>query len=313
VARATLAVLVPRPGDDPAPPESRPLGRIALALEREDIDLVFAFWARHGRVTGVRARPGRWEPAPFEFVWAAYDRYPSRGERDLHQALLAGLRGVPVVNDPEAVRLCRDKVATQHRIEAHVPMPEVETDPARFADRLRDWGAGFLKPRFGSFGDGISRVVPGDPLPAEILGDPPILQRALAPPEGWAGWSVRVLVQREVDGRWIGGHPVVRRSRTDPVVNAARGAEVAALEDLRPVREVVQVALDAAQALVGDDPLVVELGVDVVLDRELRPWVVEVNGTPRGRLEVLAAGDPRWAPAHFEAAARPLRYLAARV
>ncbi|MEQ1504663.1 MAG: YheC/YheD family protein, partial [Myxococcota bacterium] len=226
----------------------------------------------------------------------------------------------PIANPPSIAAVCRDKLATQQAIgraragRAAVRMPEVEGDPDRFADALAAWGAAFVKPRFGSFGDGVSRVVAGDAVPAAIEGQPVILQRAVPPPVGWAGVCVRVLVQREADG-WV-AETVVRRSRTDPVVNAARGAEVAAAEVLGDGFDaVVNAARAAATALAalpdGEDLL--EVGVDVVVDDRGAPWVVEVNGRPLGRLEVLAAAAPdRWADAHLAACARPLRWLALR-
>ena len=36
----------------------------------------------------------------------------------------------------------------------------------------------------------------------------------------------------------------------------------------------------------------VEVGVDLVIDREGAPWLVEVNSRPRVRAEALAAADP---------------------
>ena len=48
---------------------------------------------------------------------------------------------------------------------AGIALPPVEADPLCFARRLRQWGAGFVKPRFGALGVGVRRVEPGDPLP----------------------------------------------------------------------------------------------------------------------------------------------------
>ena len=57
----------------------------------------------------------------------------------------------------------------------------------------------------------------------------------------------------------------------------------------------------------------IELGVDLVVDEDGELHVIEVNGRPRGRLEVLAQQDPtRFQGAHAAAIARPLRWLAWR-
>jgi len=200
-----------------------------------------------------------------------------------------------------------------------VRQPAVEADPARFAERLATWGSAFLKPRYGAFGRGVRRVRPGDPLPAVGEGavpgvaEPLILQRAVDPPEGWAGISARVLVQRAGDS-WLAEAPAIRCSRTDPVVNAARGAEVVPAGELADPEALRELALAAAAALARspDGDGLVELGVDLAVDADGRPWVIEVNARPRGRLLALAERDPSFLPAHVEACARPLRWLAHR-
>jgi len=325
-AMPTLAVLVPvDPSGPPGAPESLPMGRAALALATEGISVVFATAASGGRVDGLVARAGVWEPVAGVAIAGAYDRYPSKGDAAGYAALIVGLAGRPVVNPPSLAVLCRDKVDCQRHLEARgVPLPEVEDDPARFAERLAEWGAGFLKPRYGAFGIGVRRVVPGDPLPEALPGavggppEPAILQRAVAPPGGWAGVSVRILVQRDAMGRWVTTPGVARRDRDDPVVNVARGAEVALADDVLEPWTVAAgdaLAVAAARAL-GDHPdgtWLAELGVDLAVDPDGRPWLIEVNNRPRGRLEVLADADPpRFAAAHLDACARPLRFLAAR-
>lgn len=294
------------------------MGRAALRLGEEGVDAVFGHHAEDGMLVGLRAVPGGWEPARARVV-AAYCRYPSQGDPDGYARLLEGL-GVPVHNPVAPTRLCRDKVACQRHLEAHgLPQPPIETDPARFAERLETWGAAFLKPRYGAFGRGVRRVRPGDPLPAWGEGavpgvdEPLFLQAAVPPPPGWAGVSVRVLVQRDGDG-WIAEAPAARCSRTDPVVNAARGAEVRPAEELADPEALRGLALEVARALTRspDGEGLVELGVDLAVDPQGIPHVLEVNARPRGRLLALAERDPRWMPAHVEACARPLRWLATR-
>jgi glutathione synthase/RimK-type ligase-like ATP-grasp enzyme len=320
-----VAVLVPRlaPSGAAGGPADRPVGRAALALEAEGVPVVFADRVVAGRAWGLRASPGGWRAVSDQAVAAAYDRFPAELRPTEHEALLAGVGDLPVANAPEVAALCRDKLAAQRVLEAHgVAIPEVEADPARFAERLAAWGRGFLKPRYGALGRDVRCVVPGDPLPARLAGtvpgttEPAVLQRAVPPPAGWAGVCCRVLVQRRPDdGELVAVTPVVRRSRVDPVVNAARGAEVLALADASPGWEeaVAGAALAAARALAEPAGPVVELGVDVVVDPDGAAWVIEVNGRPRGRLEALVALDAaRWSAAHLEACARPLRWLARR-
>ncbi|MBX2802698.1 MAG: hypothetical protein KTR31_33770 [Myxococcales bacterium] len=317
-----MAVLVPPYDGSPGRPEDRPIGRAALMLEAEGLVVVFGHDARDGRLWGARARPGHWEPASAMSVCAAFDRFPSRTRPAAYAELRDGLAGVPLANAPALVELCADKLSCQRAL-GDLPMPEVQADPAQFETQLREWGAAFLKPRFGAFGRGVQRVVPGDALPAigpgavEGESEPMLLQRALDAPAGWAGVACRVLVQREIGGGFAVRVPVVRRSRSDPVVNAARGAEVVPIQQAfadqaDAVAELAHQAAERLGALPGGD-LLVEIGVDVVIDGARQPWIIEVNSRPRGRLEALARSDPqRFEQAHVAACAAPIRWLAHR-
>lgn len=325
----SIGILVPvDPARRPAPPEDLPLGRAALLLAGEGLDLVFGEALRAGpdgwaRIDGMRARPGRWEPAVGVPIRALHDRFPSQGRARAFAQALAALGRTPIGNPPTLTALFRDKLNCQRALEAAgVDQPPVEDDPAAFAGRLRDWGAGFLKPRFGAHGAGVRRVVPGDELGALVVGldpsrpEPALLQRALPPPAGWAGWSARVLCQRTPDGGWWVDPGAARRSRTDPVVNAARGAEVLPLAALLPadgraaVAATVRRALAALASLPGAQ-LLLEAGLDLVIDDAGRPWLIEVNGRPSGRLLAVAAATPDGWAQHVAACARPIRALAA--
>ncbi|MEM6930247.1 MAG: hypothetical protein AAF602_25125, partial [Myxococcota bacterium] len=224
-------MLAPRVRADPGHPADWPIGRAALALEAEGIAVVIGDRAEGGVLSGVRARDAGWVDVALP-VNGVYDRFPSRSRAEEHAQLRAALVGVRWVNDPRIVALCADKVACQAWIAEHVPMPEVEADPERFAARLAAWGSGFAKPRYGAFGAGIERVTTGSTIdgvretsvPGEV--EPTILQRAVEAPAGFAGIALRVLVQRTADDAFVADPAVVRFSLDDPVVNAARGATV---------------------------------------------------------------------------------------
>ena len=318
-----VGVLVPIDPERPTPPpEARPIGRAALMLRAEGIGVVFGDEVSGGCISGLRPVPGGWERVVGLPVVALLDRFPSQSRAERFDAILAGIGAVPLLNAPEFTALCRDKLRCQRWLEsAGVPAPAVEADPARFEARLAAWGAGFLKPRFGALGVGVRRVTPGDPLPDRLPGvvpdstDPAVLQRAVNAPAGWAGWSVRVLAQRAPGGGWVQGEPVVRRSRHDAVVNAARGAEVAAGRDALAPEPLQRVRALTARVTAALSPTAgaVEIGVDLVVDSFGVPHLIEVNSRPRGRMEVLATQQPgRFGGLHLEACARPLRYLAWR-
>lgn len=286
--------------------------------------MVFGHPAPCGRFTGWIARASGWNPVQDVAVLAVYDRFPCQTQPALHAQGLAALGTVPLANHPIQIKLCRDKLASQRVLaQFGVRMPQVESLASRFAERLADWGAGFLKPQFGSFGQGVRLVGPSDALPGRVINplththEPTVLQRAVPPPKGWAGVSARVLCQRE-GASFVVRSPVIRRSRTDPVVNVSRGAQVVpAQQVVSPTQlgALCQQAQRAAQALQAAHPqaLLAEVGVDLVFDRSYRPWCIEVNGRPRGRLGGLAAAWPEhYATEHLAACMAPLRWLALR-
>jgi glutathione synthase/RimK-type ligase-like ATP-grasp enzyme len=315
-----IGVLVPPYDAQPGHPSDKPIGRAALRLEAEGLAVVFGHEAVDGALRGVRATPDGWREVPPTPVSACYDRFPSRSRAEAYGALRAGLGAVPLGNPPELVELCADKWACQLALQAAGIEALPEQVDTGFDDALARWGSAFLKPRYGAFGTGVRRLQRGQEVPRQVEGplgtpEPALLQRAVPPPKGWAGVACRVLVQRTPEGGWWAEHPVARRSRTDCVVNASRGAEVVPLAEgfpdaLQPTRDL---AIASAEALAAGEmgDWLVEVGVDVVLDEQLAPWVVEVNSRPRGRLEALLPSDPRWMEAHVAACARPLRRLAA--
>ena len=295
-----------------------------MALEPQGIGVVLGWETHQGILSGVRAQGDRWVKVS-EPVHAIHDRFPSQQR---HAAWLQAQRGLPGIlwsNPTSLVALCRDKVASQRVLErARLPIPPIEARPEEFQHALQRWGGGFLKPRFGALGYGVHTLAPSDVAPPSAPawdGGPrqaTLVQRAVLPPSGWAGVTVRANVQREEDGSWYVLPMVVRRSQDDPVVNTARGAEVVAAVDVMPavIPKLQRLARRTARA-VSDHPdghALLELGVDFAIDEAHEPWILEVNTRPRGRLRSLHQLDPvRWANAHLEAYTRPLRVLAHQV
>ncbi|TVQ88381.1 MAG: hypothetical protein EA397_17050 [Deltaproteobacteria bacterium] len=318
---ATVGIWIkPRPGGRPGRPQDWPLGRAAIEARAMGVDVVIGLPDGPGTFQGSSLHGEGWRPCSSRPVDAVYDRFPSIGHPDEAARGVAWLGGIPLANPPALIACCHDKVRCQTVLEqAGISMPDLCDEPLRFSEHLARWGQGFLKPRGGSFGEGVERVLSGTPLPADGAW---ILQRAISAPQGWAGVSVRVLVQAFPEQGWIAHPPVVRRSATDPVVNAARGADLVPADvpsldlpgglDLsaraQALAEACAVALDEATGARG-----VELGVDLVLDADGRLWPIEVNGRPQGRLAALAQRWPeRFRALHLQACTQPLVTLAAR-
>ena len=324
-SKITIGVLVPSDGDRPStPPWERPIGRAALHLAGSGIDVIFGDNLDCGHMTGFRATDSGWESVTSIPIDGAHDRFPSQLRAARYSEIQAGLSGLSMGNSLAFTMLCRDKLLSQAQLTGlGVPMPEVVDDSAQFRATLERWESAFLKPRYGALGLGVSRVTPGSHLPSERPGvvperpDPSILQRAITPPDGWASRTVRILIQRTPSGEWIQGVPVVRQSRVDPVANAARGAEVVpgpqvlSADTLARIAAAANTTTDAIDRLDGA-AWMIEAGLDLVLDAQEQPWLIEINSRPRGRMEMLAKTDPlRYLDTHIAAAARPIQRIAA--
>lgn len=285
-----LAVFVPSYDRTPPPPERWPFARVAIGLP-----VVFGSHAKAGWFTGLQPVPGGWREARVRPT-IAYDRFPSQSEPDVYATLLHELPAVPVFNGPRTTALLRDKLRTQLLLH-DLGMPPIRTHG--FADVL----PGFAKPRFGSFGRGVFRTAVAPHTRGLIV------QRAVEPPEGYAGVALRILVQRTSAGIVV-RTPVARLDRIDPVVNRARGASVEPVTTRFPAAE--RPARELARTVLERLPGAIEVGVDAVLDPDHRPHLIEVNSRPRGRLAALAGLDPRYAREHEAACHAPLELLLAR-
>jgi len=292
-------------------------------MQSQGVQVVLGSTLQGGQMSGWTVQNHRWVRCSDVNVVAVYDRYPSQTRPEDFQEALEQLHGVPLCNPPKVTSLCRDKLLCQRFLEeSGVELPSVEGDPALFVERGKQWQHCFLKPRFGSFGMGIQMVTArdwqnrADRIVEAIAGQDWIIQAGVCPPSDWAGVSLRALCQRDGFRTWQVLPVVVRRHRSDPVVNAARGAELVAADHVlgQTTREQVEaISLQVCHALstLPEGDAIVELGIDLVVDADDAPHVIEVNSRPRGRLAALADQWPdRFACSHRDAIVRPLMSLA---
>lgn len=167
-----------------------------------------------------------------------------------------------------------------------------------------------LKPKVGSLGQGVVRVLPLDANRVEVcrrrsreVGRSSLRRslRSLIVPGRYLlqryiplalyenrPFDLRVPVQRDGRGRWVvpgivakvaGEHPFLTnmaqggRALPGPaVIAAAFGGDAPAVE-----QRVHRLALDVAHAFSRRHPYAADLGLDVGIDRTGKPWLIEVN------------------------------------
>lgn len=213
---------------------------------------------------------------------------------DLIQRL--AIKGVPVFNPPGAVEAAVDKYLALARIHAAgLPIP-----PTIACQRLSDALLAFdqlggdvvIKPLFGSEGFGMTRVSDADTAARvfaalERINAVIYLQRFV--PHDGSDFRFFVLGDRVLAA-------MRRRNGTDWRTNVARGGRG---ETIVPEQVLCDLALRAAAACGA-----VIAGVDVVIDPEHGPLVLEVNAVPGWRELARVTG--------VDVAAEVLSYVAER-
>ncbi|MBN2053743.1 hypothetical protein JW905_02395 [bacterium] len=306
-----------------------------------------------GTITGWEVVDGTWRRRR-DRCRACYSRvnWKKHQVRYARVRRLLSRHGITLVNHPAFCVFARDKLRSMRTLrEAGLTVPETAGEPAAFFRLAEEWGISYLKPRIGSCGRGVVRIRTGDEWfyedgldcprqrsPASVrrlmkkiaIMEPMVLQRGIdGPCETAERYCLRVLMQRGWGGDWRNVLPVARVISQGPAGNVALGADVvpayAYLERLygAAARKVLEAAgtlamttMAAIDAVMGNHaPEVVEAGLDIIADGTGRPWLIEINDTPQGRLKSVAeaSGSALIQTAYRTALLNPFEYLAWRL
>ena len=326
MSEIVVAVLVPPIHSKSPKANSFPIAKAIQSLNNKGIITVFGFNLKENNntvwINGKIIQNNGFIDFESE-INIIHDRFPSQIRNQHFSDIRSVANNIPFGNPFSTTLLCRDKLACQRILEySTLDIPEVIDDPTQFISSLEKWGQGFIKPQFGALGKGVQAVKPSMSIPPLLPGvvpntlEPTILQRGISPPDGWAGMSIRQLMQKDIDCTWIPRTTVLRRSKTETVVNVARGAEAVPAADFLPSDTILEIKRQSfvACTILDKEPngrYNVEFGIDFVIDPEYKPWLIEVNSRPRGRLENLAQSYPeRFDKEHQAACIQPIRYLA---
>ncbi len=297
----------------------------------------------------VPSLDGSWRPGDFPPPDVVYDRIPSvrsEGRADVIETKerLRALTEGRYFNPGFISKLALYQWMRQSRLGRRLmPATEPAADFGQIEKMLQRCGTIYLKPFFGSLGRGIvrvDRIGPGSylvRLPRTDRADRWIrvgddsLQTILDKHVRWGSYlvqrglrlarvndrsfDIRVLVQKNIRGRWLVASAVARMAHLGSAVsNLARGGEIirpsAALMDafgwnrpqaLGKVARIRRLAVNVARAIdKASGQSHGELGLDLAVDQDGRTWLLEANAKP--------AREP-----HFESEPRVARISTRRL
>ncbi|MBE3556938.1 MAG: YheC/YheD family protein [Firmicutes bacterium] len=264
----------------------------------------------------------RWTTRACGWPDLIYTQMPSRALQDSTEFVRCidafASQGIPIYGLSFAgKREVFDALAGDPLIASHLLPYASYMDIEQLMDALRRWGALYAKPDHGSLGRGIlwvgvvnaqpmvidgrgQRLASGEAacrafLSAALSREAYIFQKDARCIQ-MAGCLVdfRLLMQRDAEGRWRQTKWFARQA-TRPgvrVTNLARGAQVRSAREIlvacfgkqaRYIHAQVDRLGKAVASRLGKQPEFAELGIDIAIDRDGKPWLIEVNYRPSKR------------------------------
>ena len=282
-----------------------------LFFEQRGID-----WERR-TVTGLRLRKGVWRMGEYTLPRTVYNRcFPEP------RALLAKLSEAIGPENVFNQRTQLDKwevweILSAAQLGACLPKTYL-FEPQDLSQLLQEHKSLILKPRRGHGGAGVFKLtllgpelvlitshglsfpVWGEALYLPILaasvpsGQYLVQQYIDSLERGGVKFDVRLVFQKNAEGKWEVTGELSRVTAAENLLTNGYHAVVPARDVVPPgtMDELHALGRQAAEALDGNMGGLGELGVDFLLDKEGKPWVLEVNGKPdKGLFWRLGDGD----------------------
>lgn len=206
----------------------------------------------------------------------AYDKFKFDSEtRNMKQVMF---QEVKMVNNPELEEICKDKLQTYELLPELVP--ETMTATRENAEQMLEKHGKFVfKPRFGFAGKGVEIIENIDEFQQPEDSENFIIQQFI-PTDGYPEWGVegphdlRTIV---IDGGVQDGN-YVRVPDEGLISNISRGGDQIYVDRDELPEEVVNLIEEVKQEFEEYQPAI--FSVDFMFDKDMKPWVVELNSKP---------------------------------
>ncbi len=218
----------------------------------------------------------KWEKVHNIDLDGVYDKFKYTPETRKLKKEIAG--EIKIVNDLELEELCKDKLKTYEAFPKYVPETR-KASKQNLTEMLKENDKVVFKPRYGFAGEGVQIIESIEEFEEPEKIDNYILQAFIAtegiPKLGVEGpHDLRTIV---IDGVIQDGN-YVRVPDKGVISNISRGGDQIYVDRNELPEEIVEIIDDMKSEFKRFQPAI--FSVDFMMDKEGRPWIVELNSKP---------------------------------
>lgn len=248
--------------------------------KEENLDLYIANyqWVNGTQLTKAWAWNGQnWEKIENIEIEGVFDKYKFDEEtKDLKENLEEDL---PVLNNLELEKICKDKLETYNLFSDYVPETR-EATKENASEMLQKYEKIVFKPRYGFAGEGVKIIGNISNFQEPENTENYILQRFIET-DGIPKWGVegphdlRTII---IDGELQEVGNYVRVPDEGLISNISRGGNQKYIDRKEIPEEAKKIIEELVSEFQKYNPSI--FSVDFMFDKEMKPWVVELNSKP---------------------------------
>lgn len=232
-------------------------------------------WYDNGVLTKAWKWSDGWKKVEDIDIDGVYDKYKFDSEtRKLKEQIADRM---PVLNNPELERICKDKLETYELFPEHVPETRLATEK-NAEEMLEKYDMVVFKPRYGASGEGVGFIEDIDEFDEPEKSEDFILQRFIET-EGFEPANVEGphdLRTHVINGELQTGN-YVRVPNEGLKSNIATGGNQIYIDNDQIPGKALEIIEEISEEFSRFDPSI--FSVDFMM-AEGRPWLVELNSKP---------------------------------
>lgn len=245
--------------------------------ENEDLKLYIAKynWYEDGVLRKAWVYEDGWKKVEDIEIDGVYDKY--KFDSETHELKKEIAENLPVLNNPELERICKDKLETYELFPEHVPETMIATEE-NVEEMLEKYNMVVFKPRYGAMGSGVEFIEDIEEFEEPDEPQDFILQRFIKT-EGFEPIGIEGphdLRTHVINGEFQEGN-YVRVPNEGLKSNIAQGGDQIYIDNSDIPEEALNIIDEVSEEFSRFNPSV--FSVDFMM-AEGRPWLVELNSKP---------------------------------